>query len=269
MTDAPSPYNVPEPRLSRPNWAGLCTLIEREVGRFMSVYMQTLVAPLVTLVLYYAVFAVIQRGTVMPGGIGYLTFLAPGLIMMSMAQNAFANTSSSIIIAKMQGTMVDLLMPPLSTGNLLTGLVIGGVARGMMVGAVCVPIMAFVIHWKQAEIGALLLYGIEGCILMATLGVLTGLWSEKFDHTAAITNFVVTPLTFLSGTFYALDQLPDFWQKVAHANPFFYMIDGFRYGLTGFAESPLLIGALVLTAVNAILLAFTYYLLHKGYKILS
>ena len=262
-------FTFTEPKAGRQNWRGLKTLIDREIGRFMSVYMQTLVAPLVTLVLYYAVFAVIQGDRQMPGDMGYLTFLAPGLIMMSMAQNAFANTSSSMIIAKMQGTLVDLLMPPLAAHDLLIGMVLGGVARGVMVGLVCVPIMSFVIPWHDVELWALAVYGVLGCIMLATLGILTGLWAEKFDHTAAITNFIVTPLTFLSGTFYALEHLPPFWQKVAHLNPFFYMIDGFRFGLTGFAEAPIVTGLLVLVGVNAVLLAFAWRLLHKGYKILS
>lgn len=252
------------------NWVGLKTLIGRETGRFLNVYTQTLIAPVVTLLLYYAVFSVAlgSMGRSIEG-VPYLQFLAPGLIMMTMVQNAFANTSSSIVIAKVQGNIVDVLLPPLSSVELFVGFVVGGLIRGLMVGMIATLVVLPFVALSIASIGKIILFGILGCMLLAGLGLLAGLWSQKFDHIAAVTNFIVTPLTFLSGTFYDVRSLPQPWQDIAYLNPFFYMIDGFRAGFIGFAESDWIRGVGVVGASIIVVFGLTLWLLEKGYKIKS
>lgn len=251
------------------NLIGLATLVRKEAGRFLKVYTQTILAPVVTTVLFYAVFATAFGGEGRTAGdLPYMTFLAPGLVMMAIAQNAFANTSSSIMISKVQGNIVDVLMPPLSPLELYAGYAAGGVLRGAVVGLVCWASVA--LFFTGAGIHSLfcvLAFTVLGSLMLSSLGIAGGLWSEKFDHIAAVTNFIVTPLTFLSGTFYALNALPEAWQAVARLNPFFYMIDGFRYGVTGYAEAPAAMGIAVLAAVNAVLGFACYALLKSGYKI--
>ena len=259
----------PAPRaVGAVNWRGLGTLVKRETGRFLNVWVQTVAAPVVTMILFYAVFALALGGA--SGGAydrGFLAFLAPGLIMMMMAQNAFANSTSSLIIAKMQGNIVDILIAPLSPAELCVGYVTGAVARGLAVGAAGAVALALVAPLSVADLGTIVLFAVLGTTMLGAAGLLAGLWAEKFDHMAAITNFVVTPLTFLSGTFYSLERLPEFWQHVALANPFFYMIDGFRAGFTGTAEGSLAFGAAYLAAINIALLAAGWALVRSGYKI--
>lgn len=257
-------------QIPRINMIGLCTLIGKEVGRFINVYTQTILAPVVTTLLYYAVFALAFGGLGMEiEGMPYLTFLAPGLIMMTMVQNAFANTSSSIVIAKVQGNIVDVLMPPISAGELFTGYLAGGIIRGVIVGLVCAVAVWLSVGIEIHALWAVIAYAILGNAMLSSLGLAAGLWSEKFDHIAAVTNFIVTPLTFLSGTFYSAQQLPDFWQKLVHFNPFFYMIDGFRYGFTGHADGSIATGLIMLGVINAGLALLTLRMVQTGYKIKS
>jgi ABC-2 type transport system permease protein len=255
-------------RVGTVNWIGLQTLINKEVGRFINVYSQTIVAPVVTTLLYYVVFALAFGGVAREvGGIPYLQFLAPGLIMMTMVQNAFANTSSSVVIAKIQGSIVDVLMPPISPTELYIGYTIGGLLRGIMVGCVCALTLWAVTDVTIHSLWAILAFGLLGNLMLSSLGLAAGLWSEKFDHIAAVTNFVVMPLTFLSGTFYSAEQLPDFWRELVHYNPFFHMIDGFRYGFTGHADGSLMGGLIALVIINIALAAFSLQLVRSGYKI--
>jgi ABC-2 type transport system permease protein len=250
------------------NWVGLTTLIKKEVGRFISVYTQTVIAPVMTTLLFYAVFALAFGGiTRTIGDIPYLSFLAPGLIMMTMVQNAFANTSSSIVVAKVQGSIVDVLMPPLSAKELYMGYVIGGIVRGIMVGAVVATVVAVTVGLSFHSLFHIVAFAVLGNMLLATIGLAAGVWSQKFDHIAAVTNFIVTPLTFLSGTFYSITQLPGIWQTIAHYNPFFYMIDGFRYGFIGHADGNVTVGLWFLIAVNVVVSALTLRMIHSGYKI--
>lgn len=252
------------------NRIGLMTLIKKEVGRFINVYSQTIIAPVVTTLLYYAIFALAFGGAVkMAGDLPYMVFLAPGLIMMTMVQNSFANTSSSIVIAKVQGNIVDVLMPPLSAGELFTGYMVGGIIRGLIVGAVVMIAVWAVVGLQFHAIWAVAAYAILGNMMLSSLGIAAGIWSEKFDHIAAVTNFVVTPLTFLSGTFYSAEQLPGIWQTLVHFNPFFYMIDGFRYGFTGHADGNLMAGLVCLIVINILLAALSYRMIRTGYKIKS
>ena len=252
------------------NMIGLQTLIKKEVGRFINVYTQTIVAPVVTTLLYYAVFALAFGGIAKRvGDIPYLVFLAPGLVMMTMVQNAFANTSSSMVISKVQGNIVDVLMPPISPAEFYTGYVVGGVLRGLLVGAVCSIAVWATVGMSIHALWAVVLYAVLGNLMLSSLGLAAGIWSEKFDHIAAVTNFIVTPLTFLSGTFYSAEQLPGIWNTLVHFNPFFYMIDGFRYGFTGHADGSLMVGVITLVAINLFLAALTLQMVRKGYKIKS
>ncbi|HEV7368053.1 ABC transporter permease [Arenibaculum sp.] len=250
------------------NWVGLWTLYHREVRRFLKVYTQTIAAPVVTTLLFYAIFALALGGVVRrAGNVPFLEFLAPGLVMMSMAQNAFANTSSSMVISKVQGNIVDVLMPPLSGIELALGFVLGGVTRGLVVGtATTLAILAFVpigIHSPFFVV----YHAVMASMMLALLGLIGGIWAEKFDHIAAFTNFVVTPLTFLSGTFYTVDRLPEPFWWVAHANPFFYMIDGFRYGFIGQSDGTLAVGVAVLAGTNLLLWALLLRMIATGYKL--
>jgi ABC-2 type transport system permease protein len=260
-----------KPSMEKTNWVGIYTLAQKEVGRFLSVYLQTIVAPVMTTFLFYVIFTLAFDGLAGRGidGVPYMQFLVPGLIMMAMAQNAFANTSSSIVIGKVQGNIIDVLMPPLSAWEVLMGYIIGGIARGLIVGTVSVCVLVPFIGLQIANIGILVLYGILGTTMLALLGIVGGIWSEKFDHIAAVTNFVVTPMTFLSGTFYSIDRLNPTWQTVAHANPFFFMIDGFRSGFIGVADMSIPLGVCVLVFLNAVLWFTALTMLRKGYRIKS
>lgn len=263
-----APLAPPVRRFGAVNWQGLWTLYVREVHRFLKVSMQTIFAPVVTTLIFLAVFLLALGGQGRAiGGIPFLQFLAPGLVMMAMTQNAFANTTSSIMISKMQGNIIDLLMPPLNALELTLGLALGGLTRGLAVGVVVTAAMAIFVPVQLASPVAALFFASAASLMLSVLGVIGGVWADKFDHLAAVTNFVVTPLAFLSGTFYSIEQLPPLWHKIALCNPFFYMIDGFRYGLTGRAEASLLAGVAILIAVNGVLLALAYAMIARGYKL--
>ncbi len=250
------------------NWIGLWTLYRKEVERFLKVFMQTIAAPVVTALLFFAVFSLALGGIVrMAGTVPFLEFLAPGLTMMVMVQNAFANTSSSVLIAKVQGNIVDVLMPPLSATELAVGWVGGGITRGLMVGAATFLAIRLFVPVGLHDPLFVLFHAVAASMLLALIGVIGGIWADKFDHVAAVTNFVVTPLAFLSGTFYTIDRLPEEWQVIAHFNPFFYMIDGFRYGFIGQSDGTLGIGLVVMTAVNVALWWLVLRMLATGYKL--
>lgn len=262
------PVPPPPRHLGAVNWVGLWTLTGKETRRFLKVHTQTIAAPVVTTLLFYAVFALALGGSVrMAGDTPYLQFLAPGLVMMAMTQNAFANTSSSMIIAKVQGNIVDVLMPPLTPFELTLGYVLGGISRGLVVGVVTGLAMAPFAHFQIHSPAAVLFHAVMACMLLSLLGLIGGIWSEKFDHIAAVTNFVVTPLAFLSGTFYQVSSLPDGWRTLALLDPFFYMIDGFRYGFIGHADGSLSVGAGVLLGVNLLLWGVCLRMLKTGYKL--
>ena len=265
---------LPAPRImGRINWIGFRTLVWKEIRRFVKVYMQTVTAPVVTTLLFYVVFSLAMgsNGTTprMVGTTPFFNFLAPGLVMMAMAQNAFANTSSSVMISKVQGNIVDLLMTPISPVELAVACVAGGIARGLVVGLATTLTLWFFLPIRIADFGAVLLFGTLATMSLALLGIVGAIWADKFDHIAAVTNFIVTPLTFLSGAFYSIERFPDTLKMLAHANPFFYMIDGFRYGFIGIEETPLWLGAAVLAGFNAGLWLVTLRMLITGYKLKS
>ena len=258
------------PVLKGVNWGGLKTLYIKEVRRFFKVEMQTVWAPAITTLLYLAIFTVaLGRGGRTVMGVPFANFIGPGLIVMAMIQNAFANASFSLLVGKIQGNIVDYLMPPLSTGELIAGLVGAALTRAFLVG---VAVWLAMLLWPGVSVEIrrpelVLWFGLMGALLLSFLGLLTSLWADKFDHAAAVTNFVVTPLSLLSGTFYSVKQLAPSFQKVSHANPFFYVISGFRAGFLGASDSPLLVGALGLLLLNIVLWALCYKLLRTGWKI--
>ncbi|NCF47464.1 MAG: ABC transporter permease [Alphaproteobacteria bacterium] len=253
------------------NWRGMHTLYCKEVYRFMKVSMQTLAAPIVTSVLFMLVFSLALDGRASPfEGASYMQFLAPGLVMMAVLQNAFANTSSSIMIGKVQGNIVDILMPPMGSLELLVALSLGGITRGVLVGLISMTILSFVANLGLPQnILAASAFLLLGSCAMSLIGVLAGIWAAKYDSLAAITNFIIQPLSFLSGTFYSIERLPDMIERFANFNPFFLVIDGFRFGILGMNDGPILGGLIALFVLNVALFAISYYVLESGYKLKS
>lgn len=245
----------PAPRVySGVNWIGFQTLYFREVKRFFKVVTQTVLAPVVTTLLYMLIFVVAMSGTRASGlGVDFAHFVGPGLIMMSIMNNAFANSSSSLLQAKMMGLTPDFLTPPLSSTEQAAAFAAGAVTRGVLVGAVNAAAVWAFTRFGIAHLWAVVYFGLSAALLLGLVGIFTGLWSEKFDHLAAVTNFVIMPMTFLSGTFYLVDRLPEPFRSISHYNPFFYMIDGFRYGFIGAADGSLVVGVAVVAVLNLIL----------------
>ncbi|MBU1346032.1 MAG: ABC transporter permease [Alphaproteobacteria bacterium] len=273
MTDLAStrPSGLPTPRhYAGINWIGVQTLYLREVRRFWKVGAQTVAAPVVTTLLYMLVFVVALKGARPPlHGTPFAEFVAPGLIMMAILNNAFANASSSLIQAKIMGTSTDFLTPPLSPLELTIGFSLGAATRGLAVGLVtAICVMPFA-RLGLTNILAIAWFGLIASLLMGMLGVFAGLWAEKFDQLAAVQNFVIMPMTFLSGTFYLVDNLPEPFATISHFNPIFYMIDGFRYGFIGHAEGNLWIGV-VMSAVLTLAMAVASWLVFKsGWRLKS
>jgi len=259
-----------KPTLQGVNWGGLSTLYIKEVRRFFKVQMQTVWAPAITTLLYLIIFTVaLGRSGKTVLGVSFADFIAPGLIVMAMIQNSFANSSFSLLVGKIQGTIVDYLMPPLSVGELIAGLVGAAVTRAFLVGFAVWLIMSI---WPGVHVGishplSVLWFGLMGSLMLAFLGLMTSIWAEKFDHAAAVTNFVVAPLSLLSGTFYSVEQLSPAFRAISHANPFFYVISGFRHGFLGEADSPIYVGGIGLLVLNILLCAICYALLKSGWKI--
>jgi len=264
------------PVIRNVNWGGLQTLYVKEVRRFFKVQLQTVWAPAITTLLFLVVFTVATgaRSPVHVGGttVAFADFIAPGLIIsQGMMQPAFANASFSLLVGKIQGTIVDYLQPPLSSAELLAALVGGAMTRAFLVGFVVWAAMALWpgVHVTPAHPLAILWFGFLGAAFLSLLGVLTSIWAEKFDHAAAVTNFVVAPLALLSGTFYSVDRLAPAFRAFSHANPFFYIISGFRYGFLGHADSPIAVGGLAILALDVAMATACYLLLRRGWKLKS
>jgi ABC-2 type transport system permease protein len=260
-------YGVPNLGI---NWIGLRTLYLKEVRRFMKVQLQTVWGPAVTTLLFLAIFSLAMgRGDRTELGVPFADFLAPGLIVMAMIQNAFANSSFSLLVGKVQGTIVDYLMPPLSTAELMAAMTGAAVTRAFMVGF---ALWLAMLLWPgvsviPASLPIVLLFGLLGSALVGMIGILTSIWAEKFDHAASVTNFIIAPLSLLSGTFYAIDRLSPTFQIISHANPFFYIISGFRYGFLGRSDSNIVMGAGILIALNIAMAILVYQLLRSGWKL--
>lgn len=251
------------------NWTGFWTLYGKEVRRFWKVGMQTVAAPVVTTLLYMMVFVVAMGGRRAVEGVSFAQFVGPGLIMMAILNNSFANASSSLIQAKLMGTAPDFLTPPLSPAEIGAAFTLGAMTRGALVGVVTAASVWPFAHFGVANPAALVFFGLVASALLALTGLLTGLWSEKFDHLAAVTNFVVMPMTFLSGTFYSVRVLPEPFRTASHFNPFFYLIDGFRAGFIGHADGSLWVGAAYTGGLTLALGALTYALLKSGWRLKS
>lgn len=250
------------------NWVGIYTLSFREINRFFKVYVQTVVAPVISTLLFYLVFQLVMKHAASPfEDVSYLEFLAPGLIMMNMVQNAFANTSSSLMVSKMQGNLTDVLLAPLGPIELTVSYMIGGIVRGLAVGVTAILILMWFHPFHIDHFGALILFSILGCAMLSLMGIASGIVIDKMDHISAVTNFIITPLTFLSGTFYTIDHLPQVLQNLTHVNPFFYMIDGFRYGFIGHADGYLTYGIYMLITINIILFVGCYKMFASGYRL--
>jgi ABC-2 type transport system permease protein len=264
------------PTIRNVNWYGLRTLYVKEVRRFFKVQLQTVWAPAITTLLFLVIFTVAlgRAGRTVDIGtakIPFADFIAPGLIVMAMLQNAFANASFSLLVGKIQGNIVDYLMPPLSTGELIAALAGAAVTRAILVGfAVWLAMLLWPgVHVTPHALWAIAWFGVLGAAMLAFFGLLTSIWAEKFDHAAAVTNFVVAPLSLLSGTFYSIHNLAPAFQAVSQANPFFYIISGFRYGFLGVADSAVGTGAALLLAIDLVLGIVCYSLLRRGWKLKS
>lgn len=253
---------------------GFRALLGKEVLRFWKVALQTIVAPVVTTLLYLLIFSHVldEHVRVYDGRVAYTAFLVPGLIMMSMLQNAFANSSSSLIQSKMMRNLIFILLPPITSLEIYLAYVLGAVLRGLAVGfGVWLVTLPFVPWHALVPDHPLwnVAFAVFGSSAMGTLGLIAGIWSEKFDHLAVFQNFFIMPLTFLSGVFYSIHSLPVFWQTVSHLNPFFYMIDGFRYGFFGAADVSPWLSLAILLLFNLVLSAVALRLLATGYKLRS
>ena len=262
------PMRMGARRFGRMNWLGLWTLSLREVQRFLVVWTQTLLAPLVTAGLFMVIFSIAigpRRGDVM--GVSFTTFIAPGILMMTVIQNAFANTSSSIVVSKVQGNIVDTLMPPLSAFELVLGYQAGAVGRGLIVALAIVAGLALTVGIVPAHPVWTLVFVLLGAAFLGGLGMVAGIFANKFDQMAAITNFVVTPLAFLSGTFYSVDALPPVLREITHFNPVFYLIDGVRYGMIGVSDSSPFLGLAVSVASVAAVMLAAWAMFHRGYRL--
>jgi ABC-2 type transport system permease protein len=247
---------------------GWQTLMYKEVLRFWSVAFQTVAAPVLTAVMYMLIFGhVLEDHVKVYDKISYTAFLVPGLVMMSLLQNAFANSSSSLIQSKIMGNIVFLLLTPLSHWNWFVAYVGSSVLRGLLVGLGVFAVTAWFATMSFVAPWWILVFGVLGAALMGTLGLIAGLWAEKFDQLAAFQNFVIMPMTFLSGVFYSIHSLPAFWQGVSHLNPFFYMIDGFRYGFFGASDVSPWLSLSVVGGALAVVSALAVHLLRIGYKI--
>lgn len=247
---------------------GFQTLFYKEILRFWKVATQTLTAPIVTAMLYLLVFGHVLEGRVQVyPGVSYVAFLIPGLVMMSVLQNAFANSSSSLIQSKITGNLVFVLLPPLSHWELFGAYVLAAVVRGLAVGAGVFVITAWFAELSFAAPWWIFVFAILGAAILGTMGLIAGIWAEKFDQLAAFQNFLIMPATFLSGVFYSIHSLPPFWQTVSHMNPFFYMIDGFRYGFFGQSDVDPMMSFAIVAVFFTVLAWLAVQLLKSGYKL--
>lgn len=247
----------------------MATLYRREVWRFVKVWNQTLMAPVITTLIWLSILTLalgVRRG----GGVEELPFnefVAPGLIMMAMMQNSFANTSSSLMLSKIQGVIIDILMPPLTADEITTCMVGGGMTRGLCVGLTVGIAVAFFVPIALPHPFLALVYGVLASLMLAQMGMIGGIWAQGFDQMNAVTNYLITPLSFLSGTFYSVSVLPDTWHAICYYNPFFYVIDGFRYALTGYHDGSIATGLMVLVGLNVVLWFICRRMVASGWRL--
>ncbi|MDC2986467.1 ABC transporter permease [Candidatus Pelagibacter bacterium] len=270
MVEITKKYKIGSRRFGVVNWVGAWTLYKKEVLRFLIVWVQTIFSPLISSLLFLLVLSLAigaDRGEVL--GVPFITFLAPGLISMQVIQQSFSHSSSSFMIGKIQGNIVDLLYAPLSASEVTISVSLAAVTRSVMIAIVSIIVFKLLIDIEIKNYLLLIIFTLLSSFILGNIGIIAGLWAEKFDHMATVTNFVIVPLSFLSGTFYSINRLPEVLQIISKANPFFYMIDGFRYSFIGKADGSILVGLLYLTVLSFVSWFVTYILYKKGYKIKS
>jgi len=270
MVEIENEYKIYEKRFGPVNWIGFWTLYKKEVLRFLIVVIQTVISPLVTSLLFLLVLSLAigdERGEVL--GFPFITFLAPGLIAMQVVQQAFSHSSSSIMIGKIQGNIVDILYAPLTAGEITLAINLAACTRSIIIAAVSIITFNFIVDLKFYNFFYIFIFTFLGSFILSSIGIIIGLWAEKFDHMASATNFIIVPLSFLSGTFFSISRLPDILKNVSELNPFFYIIDGFRYGFLGVSDGSTKFGLFYLIILSFIIWYVAYILFKKGYKIKS
>ena len=270
MVEIETKYKLGIRRFGLINWVGFWTLYKKEVLRFLIVWIQTLLSPIITSLLFLLVLSVaIGSGRSDMLGFPFIVFLAPGLIAMQIIQQAFSHSSSSFMIGKIQGNIVDILYAPLSSGEVVSAVTLAAVTRSIMIGIISIFIFYFLVDLEIKNLYVIIFYTFISSFILGSTGVIAGLWAEKFDHMASVTNFIIVPLSFLSGTFYTIKNLPETLQIISKCNPFFYMIDGFRYGFLEKSDGSIFIGSTYLVGLSILLWFVSYLLYKKGYKIKS
>tara|TARA_B100000700_G_scaffold273684_1_gene318213 strand:+ start:1868 stop:2680 length:813 start_codon:yes stop_codon:yes gene_type:complete len=270
MVELQNKYKIGIRRFGLINWIGALNLYLKEVNRFFVVWAQTLLSPLISSLLFLSVLSLAlgnDRGNVL--GYSFISFLAPGLIVMSLIGQSFSHSVSSFMISKMQGNIVDMLYAPLSAIEVTFAIILAAVTRSLIIAIISIAVFSIIIDLSFYNIFMIFIFGFLSSFILGSLGFITGLWAEKFDHTATITNFVITPLSFLSGVFYSIDKLPAFFKTISLINPFFYMIDGFRYGFLGSSDGSIKFGLIYLSVISLVTWFVAFYLFKKGYKIKS
>ena len=270
MVEITEKYKIGTRRFGLINWTGAWTLYKKEVLRFLIVWIQTIFSPLISSLLFLLVLSLAigdDRGSVL--GVSFISFLAPGLIAMQIIQQSFSHSSSSFMIGKIQGNIVDILYAPLSAAEITVATTLAAVTRSVVIAIISIIAFYFLVDLEIKNYSTLIIFTFLSSFALGALGVIAGLWAEKFDHMATVTNFIITPLSFLSGTFYSIERLPEFLQTISKLNPFFYMIDGFRYSFLETSDGSIFIGAVYLFILCILLGLLAYLLLKKGYKLKS
>jgi ABC-2 type transport system permease protein len=270
MVEISSKYKIGTRRFGLINWTGAWTLYKKEVLRFLNVWIQAIFSPLISALLFLLVLSLAlgnDRGNVL--GVSFINFLAPGLIAMQVIQQSFSHSASTFMIGKIQGNIVDILYAPLSAAEVTLAVTLAAVTRSVMIAFISICIFHFIIDFEIINYFTLIAFTFLSSFILGALGIVAGLWAEKFDNMATVTNFIIVPLSFLSGTFYTIDKLPGYLQIVSKANPFFYMIDGFRFSFIEQSDGSLTVGLIYLTTLSIIMWMIAYILYKKGYKIKS
>jgi len=270
MVEIGSKYKIGTRRFGLINWIGAWALYKKEVLRFLVVWIQTIFSPLISALLFLLVLSLAigsERGSVL--GVPFINFLAPGLIAMQVIQQSFSHSSSSFMIGKIQGNIVDILYAPLSAGEVTFAITLAAVTRSVIIASASIFIFYFIIDLEIKNYFTLIAFTFLSSFILGALGIVAGLWAEKFDHMATVTNFIIIPLSFLSGTFYTIDKLPGYLYTISKANPFFYMIDGFRYSFLEKSDGSIIVGLVYLSILSFLMFMLAYILYKKGYKIKS
>ena len=270
MVEITEKYKIGVRRFGLINWTGAWTLYKKEVLRFLIVWIQTIFSPLISSLLFLLVLSLAigdDRGSVL--GVSFISFLAPGLIAMQIIQQSFSHSSSSFMIGKIQGNIVDILYAPLSPAEITVATTLAAVTRSVMIAIISIIIFYFLVDLEIKNYLTLVIFTFLSSFALGALGVIAGLWAEKFDHMATVTNFIIVPLSFLSGTFYSIERLPEFLQTISKLNPFFYMIDGFRYSFLETSDGSISVGLIYLSILSITIWFLAYFLYKRGYKIKS